>query len=237
MVRMYSQRNARFSYPGLHYASLARLLISPLQTLGDSEGMNIVDVPSTEIFIHELGPGRPEPIVKVTSIEQLKNYDEDTRKKQPSGRLLFMEGFVSPLWLNHLGSKFDIDPEFYFRHLDFSSSLPHPTHFPMPSLPSAADVVRLRLISIISRNAFQPSTDSIEGLRSACKNHMNEYLMRLSRGQGIESSDSIMRQFYVHDKYHFSMEQMITIQVNTDGQGWIGMFLPANCMRNYGSNG
>jgi hypothetical protein len=136
-----------------------------------------------------------------------------------------MRGYPSPQWLNHIGSKFDIDPEFFFRHLQFDQlqrTPTHPTHFFMPSLPSVAEIIPIRITSILSDYSSQP--DTIADLRRSCKEHMAEYLNNLTNSLKVSISEPIVRRFSVHDKQHFSIEQMITICVtyNTSTQGWMG---------------
>lgn len=153
----------------------------------------------------------------------LDGYNDETRRKQPSGRLLFMEGYPSPQWLNHLGSKFDIDPEFYFRHLEFDHIQKTPTHFFMSSLPSVAEIIRIRITSILSRNDFQFEPEhTIADLRKTSEVHMDEYLNNLVKSLKVSLSESIVRRFSVHDKQHFSIEQMVTICVTHKSPGWTG---------------
>lgn len=136
---------------------------------------------------------------------------------------MFLQGFVSPLWLNHIGSKFAVDPEFYFRHLDFSSMLPSPEHSIMMSLPSIGEIVRIRITSTISWNSpHHPYPRSTKDLRSFCKRHMHEYINNLLNEKGVAPGDSIIRRFSVHDKSHFSIEQMVSVHINHDHPGWLG---------------
>ena len=121
---------------------------------------------------------------------------EKARRKQTRGRLLFLQGFVSPMWLNCLGSKFEVDPEFYFRHLDFTSLFPSPHHFTRMSLPSMADIVRNHMVSILSWNGVNPLADSTAELRSSCKTQMSRYLHNLVNEQEIIPGDSVVCRFW-----------------------------------------
>ncbi|KAL8939351.1 MAG: hypothetical protein Q9211_002781 [Gyalolechia sp. 1 TL-2023] len=158
----------------------------------------------------------------ISSVQSLDEYDDETRRKQPSGRLLFIGGYPSPQWLNHIGSKFDIDPEFFFRHLEFDQLQMTPIHFFMPSLPSRAEIIRIRITSILSKDDFHfEQAHDITDLRNSCKIHMKEYLENLVKSVNVSLSESIVRRFSVHDKQHFSIAQMVTICVTYESSGWI----------------
>lgn len=175
------------------------------------------------IQFYDLDTNKSASKIVIPSVQSLDGYDDEMRRKQPSGRLLFMKGYPSPQWLNHLGSKFDIDPEFYFRHFEFNHWPATPTHFFMSSLPSVAEIIRIRITSILSRDQFYVEPEhTVTDLRKSCKVHMDEYLNNLVRSLKVSISESIVRRFSVHDKQHFSIEQMITVCVTHKSPGWMG---------------
>lgn len=110
---------AQSLYPGKHYSSLARLLVSPYQSFGEEGTVQIAESSTGFIQFYDLDTNKSDRKVVIPNVESLDDYDDETRRKQPSGRLLFMQSYPSPHWLNHIGSKFDIDSEFFFRHLEF----------------------------------------------------------------------------------------------------------------------
>ena len=93
----------------------------------------------------------------------------DPVRTETAGRILFLHGYPSALWLGHIGSRFNIDPEFYFRHLDFASFQGTPEHFFMHSLPSAADILRVRVTTVLSSNdPSSPAGETVANLRARC---------------------------------------------------------------------
>lgn len=237
---MYARRVLAFAkrspadslYPGKHYSSLARLLISPYQSFGEEGKVRIAEGSTDFIQFYDLDTNKQHCKIPIPSVQSLDEYDDETRNKS-AGRLLFMQGYPSPRWLNHIGSKFDIDPEFFFRHLQFEPSQRALTHFFLSSLLSVAEVIRIRITSILSRDCFQFQPEhTITDLRSSCKAHMAEYLNNLVKSLKVSVSDSIVRKFSVHDKQHFSIEQMVTICVTHDPRGWIGMRPPTSLLEN-----
>lgn len=226
----YSRQAKHPLYPGKHYTALGRLLLSPYppyrprSTEGDNS--SVQQASPNAVILYDLSVDTDEPNRAITfnTLEELDNYNEEARKTQPGGRVIFLQGYISPLWLNHIGSKFEVDPEFFLRHLDFLFSQPRPEHFPMLSLPSCAEIIRIRITSIMSWNDFQHSVHNITAhLRSRCERQMKEYLKNLGKGQKVVTSDSIVRRFSVFDSHHFALEQMMTVCVNHDNLGWTGM--------------
>ncbi|KUJ18841.1 uncharacterized protein LY89DRAFT_506064 [Mollisia scopiformis] len=94
----------------------------------------------------------------------------------------------------------------------------------MPSLPSAREIIRIRITSILSRDDFhfQPA-HTIADLRNLCKVHMAKYLNNLVKSLNVSVSESIVRRFSVYDKQHFSIEQMVTICVTHNTQDWMAL--------------
>ena len=63
------------------------------------------------------------------------------------GQVLFMRGHPSSEWLATIGAKYQVEPDFFQRHLNFR--LQAPNHFSPPSLPSSSEsMVRLRIPTI-----------------------------------------------------------------------------------------
>ena len=129
--------------------------------------------------------------------------------------LLFMQGYPSPDWLNVIGSKYRLDPNFFQAHLH---SLFTDDHFRHPSPPSAAHILTLRITTIGHRLSYclpkvldQPT----EVLRSRSSLEMKRYLrnMQLNHGKAFVG-DSIVRDFSVFDENYFSIEQDVSICLN-----------------------
>lgn len=231
VVNGYAKYPTHPLFPGKHYTDLARLLLSPYVINTTDNNQPPPDGPSqNSIHVYDLAveQGKAGRHGVLETLDQLDTYDDNTRKKQSGGRLLFFQGYMHPLWLNHAGTKFDIDPEFYLRHLESLLSQPIPDYYPMLSLPSCADVIRIRFTSIMKRNDLHASARSATAtLRSMCQDHMSDYLGDIRARKGVVASDSLVRQFSVFDHYHFAVEQMATIYVNYDSPGWTGMINPS----------
>ncbi|KAF2802478.1 uncharacterized protein BDZ99DRAFT_576849 [Mytilinidion resinicola] len=190
-------------YPGKHYTALARLLTSPYQRLStDAENPTVEETNPNAIYLYDLAvdSGKPERIHTFNTIDEIDHYDEESRRKEQGGRLIFLQGYLAPKWLNHNGSKFEIDPEFYLRHLDFSSSV-------------VARALSNAFSAVLRRDYSRPHD----------VDDMTEYLKSLGQGKKVVPSDLIVRHFSVFDTHHFAIEQAVTMHVNYDNPGWTAL--------------
>ncbi|AEO67446.1 uncharacterized protein THITE_2050978, partial [Thermothielavioides terrestris NRRL 8126] len=152
--------------------------------------------------------------------------------------LLLLQGYPSPEWLNTLGARFGIDPEFFQRHLLFSSASVKgsvggcirkrtATHI----LPSChGDMVSLQITKIASRQSVSPrhtdlDQEGLDQLRRQTSEEMTAYMSKLAslNSPGVAAADSIIREFSVHGLDYFSLEQTISIGFHACGQGWLGI--------------
>ena len=146
------------------------------------------------------------------------------------GRLLFLRGNASPEWLNYIGARYSVDPEFFRRHRDFAATMGRPEYFSLPSLPSTnLDMIRLRVTTIGSRIPLERnnglSQKELDTLRRHAKDSMKDYLNGLSRQRITELrlGDSVVQDFSINSLEHFSIEQNISIYITKAPNGWIGM--------------
>lgn len=181
------------------------------------------------VTLYSLGNQGDDEAVHFTLPTQLSDLELDTHA-DINGRLLFIRGNIAPEWLNAIGGKFHLDPEFFQRHLDFKCVVGRPDYFPLPTLPSAASHMtrfRLNTIGYVMRQhkhrGWLEQVD-LDTTRQRAENSWASYLERLSRGRKREGrpGDSIVREFSVHDHHHFSLEQDISVHIKFTGDKWLG---------------
>lgn len=72
-----------------------------------------------------------------------------------SGQMVFIRGFISPSWVSVVGSKYNIDPEFFRRHMDFLSASIDRHAYSFPSLASSSNnIFRLCVSTLLHRDDF-----------------------------------------------------------------------------------
>lgn len=130
--------------------------------------------------------------------------------------LIFLRGFLSAAWINNIGGRFVVDPEFFGRHLGFRFAQDKSNNFSTPCLPSTSwHLMELPVTTIGSResplNGMSPSAWTEEERkkgRYALERH-HEKLSSL--GPDISPGESMIRDYYVFDEIHFAIDQRISI--------------------------
>lgn len=138
-------------------------------------------------------------------------------------QLLFLRGYPSREWLNLLGCKYHVDPEFFRRHFDFRSPTDGSNNFSTPSLPSASwHLIKLPMMTVGCRNmlAKKYRQSDIRHLRMEDTRDMENYLHKLNRGSEINTGDAVIRQFWTIDETHFAIEQRVSICIQRIGHNW-----------------
>ncbi|KAK1240210.1 hypothetical protein MKX08_007652 [Trichoderma sp. CBMAI-0020] len=130
--------------------------------------------------------------------------------------LIFLRGFLSAAWINNIGSRFFVDPEFFGRHLDFRSTQDKLNNFSTPCLPSASwHLMELPMTIIGSRESalhgMSPSA-WIEKEREKSRYALERHHEKLSSLRSdIGPGESMVRDYYVFDEVHFAIDQRISI--------------------------
>jgi hypothetical protein len=96
-------------------------------------------------------------------------------------------------------------------------------YFTSPNLPSSSsNIIKLRLPNIASRQYHGiRDQQELESLRRTAIEEMNKYSDNLRKSGAV--GDSIVRYLAVHDQEHCTLEQDISICVNSFEKGWIGI--------------
>lgn len=130
-------------------------------------------------------------------------------------RILYLSGYPSAHTLTEIGSKYQISPEFFDKHLSFvtegsTNCKIHPSHYILPS--------EQQLVLQISI----PSIGGVHGVWLNEEMHkqqlihadeMNIYMHGLRMGKGWRPFHSIVRSSEIHDSSRFSIEQFVTIHI------------------------
>ena len=137
-------------------------------------------------------------------------------RSRPQSCIIFLRGFMSPAWINNIGSRYFIDPEFFCRHLDFRPTDDNSNNFSIPALPSSSwHLIELPVITIGTRMAHKGATwvEKVEMLRREGVEALASHHHRIAKlsSSGMAVGDSMVRGFYVFDETHFAIEQRISI--------------------------
>lgn len=223
-VISYSKNSPKDSlYHGQDYQPLANFLDTHY---GVSQSESRYPVPGnhqdlTLAWYYSLHREIPRAPKRIMSQEALDNLRQDHADWQPSGGLVFLRGYPSEKWLTSLGSQYNVNPEFWARHLDFLSETPATQSTTPLMLPSASDdVFRLRFTTVGSYGPWRPQLDQagLRKLRESSARQMEQYKEKLRQGylsrHEWRHGDSIIRQFTIHDQEYFSFDQIGTIYLS-----------------------
>ncbi|KAK3935811.1 hypothetical protein QBC46DRAFT_461874 [Diplogelasinospora grovesii] len=220
-------------YSFSHYANLADFLNFPYDakleddTLveypadSDDERYVIIDRYFSDEKMRRTEPG---------SFDDLKFLLEDPNQIH-TGTLIFLRGHQPARWLNLIGATFSVDPEFYRRHLNFGQAPGGTESFSDSSLPSGhshmiqISIATLGLRSTQQGMSFQDNHENLQALRDQSYKMINQYLSKLSvaRAGTVSQGDSIVRDFALHDRQHFSISQEISIYVGSKDGKWLAI--------------
>lgn len=150
----------------------------------------------------------------VLSPATLQRLDEECLTVAGGARLIILRGYPAPRWLAMLGYLFRVHPEYWRRHLDFRTF--GKTYLPEESLlPSTMNrICKLRVSTVGTWNRFFGAYESMEDIRRRSLRDMANYCTRLADGRGWKQGDSIVRQYFLYDKEHFSIEQHLSIYLH-----------------------
>ncbi|KAI9794812.1 MAG: hypothetical protein M1816_002940 [Peltula sp. TS41687] len=225
-------------YPGNNFGNLATYLLQPYQShapmLSTSTSSTTASNPPSKEFylsLYNLNDRTTSGIRHFLSPSQFSDSVIEPTRDENNGHLLFMRGNLSPDWLNAIGAKFRVDPEFFQRHLDFRSTVGRPEYFPLPPLPSAAvNMTRLRLVTVgnrtvEARSRTWPDQHQLETWRQEGAKSLRSFVEKLTMGResDTKSGDSIVREFSVHDHQHFSFEQDMSLHIMNALGGWLAI--------------
>jgi hypothetical protein len=221
-VRDYSRQTVETTlFPGSNYLPLANFLSRPYSsgvlTPPASRQTTRFDDPFVFATLHEFGDHDHHKVTNFTSgNDGLTKYAQyDTANE--CGRLLFLRGFPSPDWLNLIGSRHRVDPEFFRRHLNF---IQPPDSFDLPATPlSSSNFLTLPVITIGKRQKGYTGINlSVLEDRERSADEMATYLRELSIAD--IAGQSIVRKFFIHDATYFTIEQDVSVYVRGQGKSW-----------------
>jgi hypothetical protein len=226
-ISEYSQLTSSASlFAGGHFENLAAYLNRPLRPRAPNvtqthDGDTGAD-PFSFVTLYDLDPTKERRAKHLSDIENFETEVTPLIDNSKHGHILFLRGHPSPEWLLSIGTKYQVDPEYFQRYLDFF--LGQPENYPLPALPSTAlPMIKLRMTTIgESKKASQtahPEAD-IQKLQRDALAEKKVYREMLRKHEGCKLGDSILRECSVHDLYHFSLEQDILVNVCRTKNSW-----------------
>jgi hypothetical protein len=154
------------------------------------------------------------------SQEQHKAFSADNSVPEGgSGQLVFIRGFISPSWVSAIGSKYNIDPEFFRRHLDYLSPSVDRHAYGFPSVASSSDnIVRLCVSTLLHRDDF--GGQDLQSQRLDQASELGTYRTQQLRSTRVCCGDSMVREYATVCSRFSVIEQWISLCVAKKERGW-----------------
>lgn len=221
-------------YAASHLGGLARYLHqafearSPSVTRANNTWNNVSpDVGNNEpkcfVSICDLDPSTSERTQHINSIVDFEKK-ADSFKTSSSGHIVFLKGYPSPPWLLSIGAKYQVDPEFFQRHLGFRAG-PRKL-YSHPHLPSTArNIFKLRYTTVgasVSTARTEDKRSTLKLLRAENRSYLEAFKEKLASAHELAPGDAIVRETSIHDLKHFSIEQDISVHLTSYHESWVG---------------
>ena len=174
---------------------------------------------------------RPEQDIQSPGLVTVNRRSDVSHDAQHGGQLIFLSGYPSPGPSSSLTSIYNIKPEFWRRHLDFTLAASTGQYEDIKVPSAICDIFQLRIWTIGHRgNGARSDQTSVDALRRDSAGLTENYRERLSTGNVFRTGDSVVRKYEVHDQEFFSIEQLVTIYVSTahendkagKNESWLG---------------
>ncbi|KAJ3541339.1 hypothetical protein NM208_g4656 [Fusarium decemcellulare] len=168
--------------------------------------------------------------LQFANIDEFQELGDSVFPEKDSFALLLLQGYPSPDWINILGARFNIEPEFFQRHLSLSPDMRHPTARLIPSYNSNMASLPITTIGFGQCDgslAGGHDQGNLEKLRRTESARMRDYTSKLASlsSPSLVPGDPIVRDYHVHSSGYFSLRQNVSLHFHPlkHGRGWIGI--------------
>jgi hypothetical protein len=222
-------------YPGNEFRDLSDFLSRPYPSADTQWGPPPRSPPAThrkKLFasLYLVTSEKLEPF-SLNTVRELEDLGDSVLPGEKSFALLVLRGYPSPEWLNALGGKFGIDPEFFRSHLSFTFPFgrclsEHPGSQTLPSCHE--NMVSLHTTTVSSRQnpgQYHDSQARLESLRQSKSEEMRKHTKVFSKlgPSEIALGDPVARHYSVHGLDYYSIEQALSVGAFPVGGSWIGI--------------
>ena len=153
--------------------------------------------------------------------EQHQAFSATTVPAGDSGQIVFIRGFISPSWVSVIGSKYEIDPEFFRRHMDYLSASVERHSYSFPSLASSSNnIVRLCVSTLLHRDDF--GGQNLQSQRSHQTTELTTYKIQQLGSTKVSCGDSVVRDYSTVCSSFSVIEQWISLYITKRNGSWAG---------------
>lgn len=217
-------------FPGNNYVDLAEWILQDRNILRTKSGLS----PKPPSLVHRAGATHDLVIVYYNADKKwhIEGYHSEKSQELHGdmhisagdvGQIVFIRGFISPRWVSTVGSKYNVDPEFFRRHMDFLSVSIERHAYSSPSLASSSsNIFRLCVTTILHKDDF--GDKNIHQQRSKEADELSKYRAQQLRSSKITCGDSVVREYATLCSSFSIIEQWISLCVTKNTRGWTGKY-------------
>ncbi|CAG8278592.1 unnamed protein product [Penicillium salamii] len=138
-----------------------------------------------------------------------------------SGQIVFIRGFISPSWVSVIGSKYNVDPEFFRRHMDYLSASVERHSYSFPSLSSSSNnIFRLCVSTLLHRDNFGGQDLQSQRLNQSIE--LAAYKIQQLGSTRVSCGDSVVREHSTLCSSFSVIEQWISLCITKTNGSWAG---------------
>lgn len=221
LSRRYSSISA---FPGNNYVDIGEwLLQDQINSAKEEETIlfaSVSEQPHDLVVVYNSGERKWD--VQSYSQEQHEKFSAATSVPAVGmGQLVFIRGFISPSWVSAIGSKYNIDPEFFRQHMDFLSASIDRHAYSFPSLASSSNsIIRLCVSTLLHRDNF--GGQDLQLQRSKQSTDLGTYKIQQLRSARVCCGDSLVREYSTVCSNFSVIEQWISLCITKTDKGWAG---------------
>ncbi|GAB0137900.1 hypothetical protein EsDP_00006153 [Epichloe bromicola] len=222
LSRRYSSTSA---FPGNNYVDIGEWMLQERSLLSSAKpGEAATPFASRSEQSHDLvvvyNSGEREWDVQHYNQGQHEAFSAATSGPAESfGQIVFIRGFISPSWMSVIGSKYNIDPEFFRRHMDFLSASIDRHAYSIPSLASSSNnIFRLCVNTLLDRDDF--GKQDLQSQRLDESTELGTYKAQQLGSTRVCCGDSLVREYSTVCSRFSVIEQWISLCVTKRDGGW-----------------
>ncbi|KAI1741753.1 hypothetical protein F4680DRAFT_414935 [Xylaria scruposa] len=213
------------AFPGNHYIGLGEWLLQ------DRSLFNSAKLDDDNIPFASKSPQPHDLVVVYKGGERkwdIQHYSQEQHDSfsaaigtaaRESGQLIFIRGFISPSWVSVLGSKYNIDPEYFRQHMDFLSTSIDRHAYSSPSLASSSNnIIRLCVSTLVHRDDF--GGQDLQSQRSHQSAELGTYKIHQLGSTRVCCGDSMVREYSTICSTFSVIEQWISLYIAKTDRGW-----------------
>ncbi|TVY55718.1 hypothetical protein LCER1_G002772 [Lachnellula cervina] len=222
LSRRYSSTSV---FPGNNYVDIGEWLLQDRRLLNSTKSEEDATLfaskseqPHDLVVVYDSGERKWD--VQNYSQEQHEAFSAATSVSAgSSGQMVFIRGFISPSWVSAIGSKYNIDPEFFRRHMDFLSASIDRHAYSFPSLASSSNnIFRLCVNTLLHRDDF--GGQDLQSQRSDQSIKLGIYKIQQLGSSRVCCGDSLVREYSTVCSCFSVIEQWISICITKTDKGW-----------------